>query len=161
MASVAVNQYGGLLPRRANHRHKFSLAETLETGPEDRASAPGAMRGAGDTATATGWLAGAQYTKVYVDTELATVNPNVYAGGQYQWSNNWKVSGRFGVQSFGGAQLLRLTPFQSFTQPIMRLDVDRMDDNHNRLFGVTAEIAWVPKPSYQLTLRTPLYAVRH
>ena len=35
-----------------------------------------------------------------------------------------------------------------------------MDDNDNRLFGVTAEIAWVPKPAYQLTLRTPLYAVQ-
>jgi len=36
-----------------------------------------------------------------------------------------------------------------------------MDDDDNRLFGVTAEIAWIPKPSYLLTLRTPLYAVRH
>jgi hypothetical protein len=36
---------------------------------------------------------------------------------------------------------------------------DRMDDNDNRLFGVTAEILWVPKPAYQLTLRTPLYFV--
>ena len=31
----------------------------------------------------------------------------------------------------------------------------------NRLFGVTAQIAWVPKPSYTLTLRTPLYLVRN
>ena len=43
----------------------------------------------------------------------------------------------------------------------MRLDLDRLDDNDNRLFGVTAEIMWVPKPTYQLTLRTPLYAVRN
>jgi hypothetical protein len=43
----------------------------------------------------------------------------------------------------------------------MRLDLDRMDDNDNRLFGVTAQIAWLPRPSYQLTLRTPLYAVRN
>ena len=33
--------------------------------------------------------------------------------------------------------------------------------NDNRLFGITAQIAWMPKPSYQLTLRTPLYAVRN
>jgi len=26
---------------------------------------------------------------------------------------------------------------------------------------VTAQIAWVPKPAYQLTIRTPLYAVRN
>jgi hypothetical protein len=36
-----------------------------------------------------------------------------------------------------------------------------MDDNDNRLFGVTAQIAWTPKPSYQLTVRTPLYAIRN
>jgi hypothetical protein len=91
------------------------------------------------------------------------INPNIvgYVGGYYQWDNNWKLTGRFGVQSFGGAQLLNLTPFQPFTQPIVRLDLDRMDDNDNRLFGVTAQIAWVPKPSYQLTFRTPLYAVRN
>ena len=60
-----------------------------------------------------------------------------------------------------GAQVTRLVPFQPFTQPIVRLDLDRMDDNDNRLFGVTAQIAWVPKPSYTLTLRTPLYLVRN
>lgn len=95
-------------------------------------------------------------------TELAMVSPNVvgHGGGYHQWSSTWKVSVRFGVQSFG-ALLPRLTSFQSFTLPIIRLDVDRMDDNDDRLFGVRAEIARVPKPSYQLTLRTPLYAVRH
>ena len=110
-----------------------------------------------------GMLAGVQYTRVNVDTPLVTVNPNIvgYVGGYYQWDNNWKLSGRVGVQSFGGAQLLNLTPFQPFTQPIVRLDLDRMDDNDNRLFGVTAEIAWLPKPSYQFTVRTPLYAVRN
>ena len=81
--------------------------------------------------------------------------------GYYQWDNNWKLTGRFGVQSFGGAQLLNLTPFQPFTQPIVRFDLDRLDDDDNRLFGVTAQIAWTPKPSYQLTLRTPLYAIKN
>ena len=57
--------------------------------------------------------------------------------------------------------MLNLTPFPSFTQPIVQLDLDRMDDNDNRLFGVTAQIAWVPKPAYALTVRTPLYAVRN
>ena len=110
-----------------------------------------------------GLLAGVQYTRVLVDTPLASVKPDTmgYVGGYYQWDNNWKVTGRFGVQSFGGAQLLNLTSFQPFTQPIVRFDLDRMDDNDNRLFGVTAQIAWTPKPSYQLTLRTPLYAIRN
>jgi hypothetical protein len=110
-----------------------------------------------------GLLAGVQYTRVLVDTPLAIVHPDVmgYVGGYYQWDNNWKLTGRFGAQSFGGAQLLNLTPFQPFTQPIVRLDIDRMDDNDNRLFGITAQIAWTPKPSYQLTVRTPLYAIRN
>jgi hypothetical protein len=110
-----------------------------------------------------GLLAGVQDVAVGVDSPLANVNPDIigYVGGYYQWPNNWKLTGRAGVQWFGGAQLLTLTPFQSFTQPIARFDLDRYDDNDNRLFGVTAEIAWTPKPAYQLTVRTPLYFVRN
>jgi hypothetical protein len=110
-----------------------------------------------------GLLAGVQYTRIDFDSPLARINPNTvgYVGGYYQWPDNWKFTGRLGVQSFGGAQLLNLTPIWPFTQPIVRFDLDRMDDNDNRLFGVTAEISWVPKPAYQLTIRTPLYAVRN
>ena len=110
-----------------------------------------------------GLLAGAQYTKIIVDSIFAEVKPGYmgYVGGYYQWDNNWKLTGRFGVQSFGGAQLLNLAPFPAFTQPIVRLDLDRMDDDDHRLFGVTAQIAWTPKPSYQLTVRTPLYAIKN
>ena len=46
-------------------------------------------------------------------------------------------------------------------QGVKMSDLDWMDDDDNRLFGVTAEIAWTPKPAYQLTIRTPLYAVRN
>ena len=110
-----------------------------------------------------GLLAGVQDVRVEVGTALATIHPSdiFYAGGYYQWPSNWKFTGRFGVQYFGGAELLRFTPVQSFTQPVLRLDLDRMDDNDNRLFGVTAEIMWVPKPAYLLMLRTPLYMVRN
>ncbi|QHP72293.1 hypothetical protein EI171_36320 [Bradyrhizobium sp. LCT2] len=110
-----------------------------------------------------GFLVGIQHIRVDVGNAAVRVNPNTigYVGGYYQWPNNWKFTGRVGVQSFEGAQLLNLAPIQSFTQPIVRLDLDRMDDNDNRLFGLTAEIMWLPKPAYQLTLRTPLYAVRN
>jgi hypothetical protein len=110
-----------------------------------------------------GLLAGVQDTRIAVATDLARVHPNIigYVGGYYQWPNNWKFTGRVGVQHFGGAQLLNLAAIQPFTQPIVRLDLDRMDDNDNRLFGVTGEIMWVPKPAYMLTLRTPLYFVRN
>ena len=110
-----------------------------------------------------GWLAGVQYTHTDIASQIASIQPNtiLYAGGYYQWPSNWKFTGRLGVQSFGGAQIARRILAESFTQPVLRLDLDRMDDNDNRLFGITAQIAWMPKPSYQLTLRTPLYAVRN
>ena len=110
-----------------------------------------------------GWLAGVQHTWVETDSQLIRFNDNIigYVGGYYQWPNNWKFTGRVGVQSFGGAQFTRLVAFQPFPQPFVRLDPARMDDNDNRLFGVTAQISWVPKPSYTLTLRTPLYLVRN
>jgi hypothetical protein len=110
-----------------------------------------------------GLLAGVQHTGAAVDSGFVAINPNIvgYVGGYYQWDNNWKFTGRVGVQSFGGVQLLNQTPFEPFTQPIVRLDLDRMDDDDNRLFGITAVISWVPKPSYQLTVRTPLYLVKN
>jgi hypothetical protein len=110
-----------------------------------------------------GWLAGMQHTTTAIASPFASIRPNtiVYAGGYYQWPSNWKFTGRLGMQSFGGAQLAGRTLAESFTQPILRLDLDRMDDNDNRLFGITAQIGWTPKPSYQVTLRTPLYAVRN
>ncbi|MGJ5205518.1 hypothetical protein [Bradyrhizobium sp. HKCCYLR20261] len=110
-----------------------------------------------------GWLAGVQYTHVEVDSTLARVGGTTagYVGGFYQWDNNWKLSARVGLQSFAGAQLLVATPIPSYTQPLVRFDLDRMDDDDNRLFGITAQIAWAPKPVYQLTVRTPLYAIRN
>ena len=110
-----------------------------------------------------GLLAGVQDTRVEIGTALARIHPAdiFYLGGYYQWPSNWKFTGRLGVQHFGGAELLSFTPIQSFTQPVLRLDLDRMDDNDNRLFGVTAEIMWLPKPAYMLTLRTPVYMVRN
>jgi len=110
-----------------------------------------------------GLLAGTQIVNVLVDSPLAKLNPAIigWAGGYYEWDNDWKVTGRAGVQSFGGARLLGLTLAQPFTQPIVRFDLDLMDDNDNRLFGIWAQIAWTPKPSYLLTLRTPLFAVRN
>lgn len=110
-----------------------------------------------------GLLAGVQDVHVKVGSPLARIHPGVtgYVGGYYQWPNNWKFTGRVGVQSFGGAQLLNVAAIQPFIEPVVRLDLDRMDDNDNRLFGVTAEIMWVPKPAYQLTLRTPFYFERN
>jgi hypothetical protein len=112
-----------------------------------------------------GLLAGVQDTRVDVGNGgvSARIKPNLigYVGAYYQWPNNWKFTARAGVQSFGGVELLNRTLIAPFTEPILRFDLDRMDDNDNRLVGVTVQIQWIPKPSYQLTLRTPLYLVRN
>jgi hypothetical protein len=110
-----------------------------------------------------GLLGGVQVTTVSVDSDFAKVNPAVigYLGAYYQWESNWKLTGRAGLQSFGGASIAGLAQVRSFTGPVVRFDLDRMDDNDNRLFGLTAEIDWTPKPAFLLTLRTPLYLVRN
>jgi hypothetical protein len=155
-------QNGGMFPTitiQSNATRSISDAPLATTSYNTILEADYAL----DTDETRGLLAGMQYARVFVDTPLARVSPDVmgYVGGYYQSDNNWKLTGRFGVQSFGGAQLLNLTPFPAFTQPIVRFDLDRMDDDDNRLFGITAQIAWTPKPSYQLTLRTPLYAIKN
>lgn len=111
-----------------------------------------------------GLLFGTRLTAVWVDSGLARVEPAFagYMGGYYQWPNNWKVSARMGVQTFGGAQIgAGLIRARAFTQPLLRFDLERMDDNDNRLFGASIEVAWTPEPIVQFTLRTPLYAVRN
>jgi hypothetical protein len=109
----------------------------------------------------TGILAGVQYSNTVFDSSLPKVDPSIvgYVGGYYQWDSNWKVTG--GVQSSGGAQLLNIAPIQPFTKPIVRLDLEKLDDSYNRVFGITAEVAWAPKPVFQLVLRTPLYLVKN
>jgi hypothetical protein len=110
-----------------------------------------------------GLLAGVQYTNVFFDSNLPKVDPTVvgYLGGYYQWDNNWKLTSRVGVQSFGGAQLLNIQPIKPFTQPIVRFDLEKLDASYNRVFGITAEVAWTPKPAFALVLRTPLYFVKN
>lgn len=110
-----------------------------------------------------GFIAGIQHTYVAMSSRLGQIQPSLigYAGAYYQWPSNWKVTARGGLQSFGGAQLTNLIHLPSLTQPVLRLDLDRLDDDDNRMLGITAEIMWTPKPAYQLTLRTPLYFTRN
>lgn len=110
-----------------------------------------------------GFLAGTRVTAAWVDSALVKVDPAFvgYIGGYYQWDSNWKVSSRLGVQSFGGARIGNVVLAKAFTQPTLRFDLDKMDDNDNRLFGASIEVAWTPQPIVQMTLRTPLYALRN
>ncbi|MGV7214798.1 hypothetical protein [Bradyrhizobium sp. UFLA05-112] len=79
-----------------------------------------------------------------IAAQLARSNPHrAIVGG----------TGRADVQSFGGARLGRLAQVQPLTQPIVRLQLDRMNDDGNRLFGITTLVARMPKPSCQVTLQ--------
>jgi hypothetical protein len=110
-----------------------------------------------------GFIAGLQYTHFVMSSMVGRIQPRLigYAGAYYQWPDNWKITARGGLQSFGGAEFLNLIHLPSLTQPVLRLDLDRLDDDDNRIFGISAEIMWTPKPAYQLTLRTPLYFARN
>jgi hypothetical protein len=109
-----------------------------------------------------GVLAGVQVVNAFVSSSLIRIEPDVvvYGGGYYQWPSNWKFTGRVGIQHFGGARVANLLDLKPFTQPVARFNFDKLDDNDNRLYGVAFEVAWTPKPAFQLTLHTPLYAVR-
>jgi hypothetical protein len=109
-----------------------------------------------------GVLAGIQVVNAFVSSSLIRIEPDVvvYGGGYYQWPSNWKFTGRVGIQHFGGARVANLLDLKPFTQPVARFNLDKLDDNDNRLYGVAFEVAWTPKPAFQLTLHTPLYAVR-
>lgn len=105
-----------------------------------------------------GLMAGIKYANVMIDSTILNVGPSTigYVGGYNQWPNNWKLTGRLGVQAFDGANLGSLLQTKPFTLPIIRFDLDRMTDDDQIRFGLTTEVAWAPQPTFQLTLRTPI-----
>lgn len=158
-----IQQNGGVLPTVTV---QATLTRSVSLGPLSTTQFTGIAEAnyALDKDETRGLLFGLRAVTVNVDSPLAHIDPAYagYVGAYYQWENNWKLTGRAGLQSFGGGALAGIAQFQSFTaQPVLRVDLDLMDDNDNRLFGVTADVEWTPKPTFQLTLRTPLYAVRH
>lgn len=155
-------QDGGSLPTLTL---QTTLTRSVPSGPLATTSLNTILEAsyAFDADETRGVLAGVQFTTTAIDADRAAIHPNTvgWLGGYYQWDNNWKLTGRAGLQSFGGAELLRFTPIDAFTQPILRIDLDKLDDNDNRLFGITAQVSWTPKPAYQLTVRTPLYLTKN
>ncbi|WP_167443101.1 MULTISPECIES: hypothetical protein [Rhodopseudomonas] len=155
-------QDGGALPTLTL---QTTLTRSVPSGPLATTSVNTVLEAsyAFDADETRGVLAGVQFTTTAIDADRAAIRPNTigWLGGYYQWDSNWKLTGRAGLQSFGGAELLRFTPIDAFTQPILRIDLDKMDDNDNRLFGITAQVSWTPKPAYQLTVRTPLYLTKN
>jgi hypothetical protein len=161
-----LQQNGGPLPTltvQATLTRSLSQAPLATTQFTGLAEAGYAL----DADETRGWLAGFRAVTVSVDSPLASVAPTYagWIGAYYQWDSNWKLSGRVGVQSFAGGALTgplgRSVELAGYTRPLTKLDLDLMDDNDNRLFGVSAEVLWTARPAVQLTVRTPLYAVRN
>ena len=155
------DQNGGFLP---SVTLQTTLTQSLPPGPLATTSFSSILEFdyALDEDATRGLLTGFQNNQTVVASDLASIRSYSigYVGGYYQWPNNWKFTGRIGIQHFEGATLLNASVVRPFTQPVVRLDLDRMDDDDNRLFGVTAEVSWVPKPAYTLTLRTPIFLSR-
>jgi hypothetical protein len=64
---------------------------------------------------ARGFLAGIQDTRAEVGNAFVRIHPNVvgYLDG-YRRTNDWKFTGRIGVQHFGGADIFNRTPIPPF-----------------------------------------------
>ncbi|MET0607060.1 MAG: hypothetical protein ABWZ80_11425 [Beijerinckiaceae bacterium] len=109
-----------------------------------------------------GVLAGVSFIQAVPELRVATVRPTTgfYGGAYYQWENRWKLTGRAGVQFFGGASIGPLVQLKRVAQSFTALDLEYYDENDNRLVGVSFALGWSPKPAALVTISTPLYIVR-
>jgi opacity protein-like surface antigen len=111
-----------------------------------------------DVEQTRGMLAGAGYTYVTVDRGLGTIHPAtlLYAGA-YRQFGEWKLSATAGVQFSDGAQLGNLIRVAPVDIKFVRAELEKLDDDDNRLMALAVAVGWSPKPSVQLTLNVPLY----
>lgn len=108
-----------------------------------------------------GLLAGGGVTRVTIDNNIGTVDPvTMLYGGAYQYFGSWKMSARGGLQHFGGAQAGNILRVQKVDMKFAMLELERVDDDDNRLFYVSAAVGWSPKPSVQLIVNVPLYITK-
>lgn len=111
-----------------------------------------------------GVIAGTSVSRSILDHRgLGSIRPTVtaYGGAYYQWESGWKLTGRAGFQTFGGANIGSIVQLKRTTLKFVALDYERLDDNDNKLFGLSLALGWSPKPAVQLTLSTPLYFLRN
>lgn len=108
-----------------------------------------------------GLLAGALYTRVTVDRGLGTIHPvtMLYAGA-YRQTGDWKFSATAGMQFFRGAEVANLINVKPVDIPFVRAELEKLDDDDNRLLAISAAVGWSPKPSFQLTLNVPFYITK-
>lgn len=105
-----------------------------------------------------GLLAGGSFTRIVADRSILDIKPAfmLYAGAYHRF-DDWKLSGRAGFQVFGGAQLGAVIQLPRINTAFLRMDLERLDDDDNRLFGVAAIVGWSPKLSFQIAISTPIF----
>lgn len=115
-----------------------------------------------------GLLAGLALTYVAVNSGPGSVEPvyGGYVGAYRQWDNGWKLTGKAGYATFGGANIgsiIRATPVR---QVLARLELEKYDSADNKLFGValagSLSRASTGKTgtSIQIVLSVPLYLTK-
>lgn len=114
-----------------------------------------------DVEQTRGLLAGVGYTRVTLDRAIGIIRPAtlLYAGA-YRQFGDWKLSATGGVQLFDGAQVGNLIRVAPVDIKFVRAELEKLDDDDNRLMAVAVAVGWSPKASVQLTLNVPLYVNR-
>lgn len=108
-----------------------------------------------------GLLAGTLHTHVTVDRGLGTVQPvTMFYAGAYRQTGDWKLSATAGMQLFRGAEIANLINIKPVDIPFVRAELEKLDDDDNRLLAISAAVGWSPKPSLQFTLNVPLYVTK-
>jgi hypothetical protein len=105
-----------------------------------------------------GLVAGVNHAVVKVDFGPVTIRPtSIFYVGGYRRFDDWKMTGQLGVQHFDGAQLSGLINVRPVTTPFVRLELERVDEDYNRLLAVSAAVGWSPKLTMLMTLNVPIY----
>lgn len=111
-----------------------------------------------DAEETRGLIAGGSLTRITVDTGPVRIGSifMIY-GGAYRKFDDWKLSARAGFQRFEGARAGSIAQVEPVNMPFVRADLERLDDDDNRLFGLAFALGWSPKLSVVVALSTPIF----
>ncbi len=114
-----------------------------------------------DTEQTRGLLAGVGYTRVTVDHNIGTIRPvTLLYAGAYRQFDAWKLSATAGMQFFRGAEVANLINVKPVDIRFVRAELEKLDDDDNRLLAMAVAVGWSPKASIQLTLNVPIYIAK-
>lgn len=106
-----------------------------------------------------GLTAGLTFTRTLLSASRGRVGPQFdgYIGAYWSPSNQVNLTSQVGVQYFGGADVASIIRIEPVTTPYIKLEIEHVDADDNRVFAVDLMLGWSPKPTIQLSLSTPLY----